>query len=97
MLADDRVEILGFPDHHLALDDRLDAVAGGAFARQDALAGEAQGDDLPPARAVGLIFGEDPRAHEHDLVALRPGLAERPPRIDLDQLAGHRRKLLGER
>ena len=55
--VDDRVEILGLADHHLAADDRLDAVVGGAFVRQDAFAGEAQRDDLPPAAAVGLEFG----------------------------------------
>src|SRR5439155_23469699 len=65
-------------------DDRLNAIFGDAFARQDALAGEAQRDDLPPARIVGLELGQDPGADEHDFVALHARLTERSARIDLD-------------
>jgi hypothetical protein len=49
MSIDDRVEIFGAPDHHFAADDRLDAIFRGTAARQNAFAGKAQRDDLPPA------------------------------------------------
>ena len=41
IVVNDRVEILGFPDHDFASDNRLDAIFGDAIARQNAFARKA--------------------------------------------------------
>jgi hypothetical protein len=89
MRSNDRVEVLGATDHHLASDDGLDAVRRGSFARQYAFAGETQRDDLPPAGGIGFEFGEDARTDEHHLTARRSDLAERTPRLDLNHAVRH--------
>ncbi len=93
---DDPVEVLPPADHHLAADDRLDAVVRAALAGQDSLAGKAQGDDLPPPGAVGLVLGEDSGPHEEHLVALGARLAEDPARLDLDVPVRDVGKLAGQ-
>ena len=52
MRIDDRIEVLGSADHDFAAHDRLDAIFGNPVARQDAFAGEAQRDDLPPTGRI---------------------------------------------
>src|SRR5205823_8014148 len=86
---DDLVEVLGLADHHLAADDRLDAIFGAPFTREDALAGKAQRYDLSPARIVALELGDDARTDEHHFVARRSGFAEWATRIDLDRPVLH--------
>src|SRR6185369_7033455 len=74
MGIDDRIEILRLADHHLALDDGLNAVTGGPVARQDSFAGEAQGYDLAPARPVSLVFRQYSGSDEHHFIALSAGV-----------------------
>jgi hypothetical protein len=82
MSVDDRVEIGCLSDHHLAADDRLDAIFGRTAAGQYAFTREAQGDDLPPARRIRLELRQDTGTDEHHLVARRTLLSERPPRLN---------------
>src|SRR3990170_5520574 len=75
----DRIEMLGAADLHLAFDDRLEAIFSDALARQNPVAGEAQGDNLPPSAAVRFIFGQYARTDEDHFVAGDTGLAQRAP------------------
>ena len=84
------------PTSDFAADDGLHAIVGGAFVGQDAFAGEAQGDDLPPAAAIGLEFGEDARPDEHHLVARRAGLAKWTARFDVHDLVRHVDEQIGK-
>jgi hypothetical protein len=96
MGINDRIEVLGPSDHHIAPDYRLDSIVGEPVTRENPFTRKAERDDLPAPRGIRLEFRYDAGANEQDFVATRSGFPEWPSGFDVNDAVRHFVEQVGE-